>query len=281
MESQEANPYTPASAGLATTAAAVRADRHPIAGFFLDLAIAIVALLLLSVLCGVCWAVVGIAQLALRGGTLTDPAALMQALGQPGAMAMIWMTLVSTGGAALLLYFWRRRATAGEHAISRQAATRLRTWGWVSATGIATFLFSSAMSAFAQAFDIRPQPTNLAIIEAAFAVSPVFMSLFGVLLAPAYEELLFRRVLFGRLWAAGRPWLGLILSSVAFALMHEIPGTTGNSWQATGVLWLTYTVMGAAFAFVYWRTRTLWAAIAAHALNNAIALALLKLYGGG
>ena len=100
------------------------------------------------------------------------------------------------------------------------------------------------------------------MIEAAFAASPVFLLLFGVFIAPAYEELLFRRVLFGRLWACGRPWLGVVLSSAAFALMHEIPGTTGNSWQATGVLWLTYGVMGAAFAGVYWRTRTLWAPIA-------------------
>jgi membrane protease YdiL (CAAX protease family) len=73
----------------------------------------------------------------------------------------------------------------------------------------------------------------------------------------------------------------VVLSSAAFALMHEIPGTTGNSWQATGVLWLTYGFMGAAFALVYWRTRTLWASIAAHALNNAVALALVRLYGGG
>jgi membrane protease YdiL (CAAX protease family) len=43
------------------------------------------------------------------------------------------------------------------------------------------------------------------------------------------------------------------------------------------MLWLTYGFLGAAFAFVYWRTRTLWAAIGAHALNNAIALVLLNL----
>ena len=91
---------------------------------------------------------------------------------------------------------------------------------------------------------MKPEPTNLAIIEAALLSNPVFLTLFGVLIAPAYEELLFRRVLFGRLWAAGRPWLGVVLSSRVFALMHEIPGTTGNGWQATGVLWLTYAIHG-------------------------------------
>jgi membrane protease YdiL (CAAX protease family) len=254
---------------------------RPLAGFFLDLAIAIGAMLSLSVACGVVWAVVEGVQLALQGRAAPDPAEFMRSIGQPGAIAMIWMTLISTGGAALVVYFWRRRATRAERTASLQGSRKVSTWGWVLATAAATFLFSTAMTTLSQSLGVNPEPTNLAIIEAAFLSSPLFLAVFGVLIAPAYEELLFRRVLFGRLWAAGRPWLGVALSSAAFALMHEIPGTTGNSWQATAVLWLTYGFMGAAFALVYWRTRTLWAPIAAHALNNAVALALVRLYGGG
>ncbi|MEO6104355.1 MAG: CPBP family intramembrane glutamic endopeptidase [Pseudoxanthomonas sp.] len=253
---------------------------RPLAGFFLDLAIAILAMLVLSMACGMVWAMWQGVQHALQGGVAPDPAALMRTIGQPGALALIWMTLLSTGGASLVVYFWRRRATPAERATSVQALRKVSTWGWVLATAAATFLVSTGITSLAQSVGLKPQPTNLAIIEAAFLSNPVFLALFGVLIAPAYEELLFRRVLFGRLWAAGRPWLGVALSSAAFALMHEIPGTTGNSLQATGVLWLTYGFMGAAFALVYWRTRTLWASIAAHALNNAVALALVKLYGG-
>lgn len=260
-------------------AALARPDR-PLAGFFLDLAIAIGAMLSLSVACGMVWAMLKGARLALRGSA-PDPAAILRAIGQPDALAMIWMTLVSTGGAALMLYFWRRRATRAERMVSFQASLKISTWGWVLVTAAATFLFSTAITSLSQSLGVKLEPTNLAIIEEAFLGNPVFLSLFGVLIAPAYEELLFRRALFGRLWAGGRPWLGVALSSAAFALMHEIPGTTGNSWQAAGVLWLTYGFMGAAFALVYWRTRTLWAAIAAHALNNAVALALLGLHGGG
>jgi len=238
-------------------------------------------MLFLSVACGMVWAMFKGAQSAMDGGGVSDPAAILRMIGQPGALAMIWMTLVSTGGAALLVYFWRRRATRDERTASFQASRKISTWGWVLATAATTFLFSTAITSLSQWLGVKPEPTNLAIIEAAFLTSPVFLALFGVLVAPAYEELLFRRVLFGRLWAAGRPWLGVALSSAAFALMHEIPGTTGNSWQATGVLWLTYGFMGAAFALVYWRTRTLWAPIAAHALNNAVALVLVRLHGGG
>ena len=118
-------------------------------------------------------------------------------------------------------------------------------------------------------------PTNEAMVEEAAARWPVFLTLFVVILAPAYEELLFRRVLFGRFLRAGRPWLGLVLSSLAFALAHEVPFLShGNTLPAMLLLWVVYGGLGAVFAWVYWRTGTLWAAVLAHALNNGIALAL-------
>ena len=278
-ESPAATPTAAAATGPGPRPPVLPGLRRPVAGFLLDSLIGVLVLLVVSLAFGLGWVLYRIAQLATGNGMPADPQRLLQALGQPGALSMIWMTLLSTGSAALVLYYWRRRASPAERAISHSALQQPSTWGWILATAMVTFVFSSVMSAAGQAMGIAPAPTNLPLIQAAFAASPVFMWLFGILIAPAYEELLFRRVLFGRLWAAGRPWLGLWLSSAAFALMHEIPGSSGNSLAATGLLWLTYGFMGAAFALVYWRTRTLWAAVAAHALNNAIALVLLKLYG--
>ena len=86
----------------------------------------------------------------------------MRMLGEPGAVAMIWMTLVSTGGAALLVYFWRRRAT-------RDGARRLairppadRHLGLGARDRAATFLSVRAWRVVGQHFDMKPQPTNLA-----------------------------------------------------------------------------------------------------------------------
>lgn len=253
---------------------------RPVAGFFLDCLLAIALLLLLSLVFGAIWLIASVLHTTLQGAAGLEIEALIRGIGQPGPVAMIWMTLLSTGGAALLLYSWRRRASPLERAISFQAIRRTGTWVWVVVAGLLTFVFSATLSAAAQYFfQIAPEPSNAALIEEILRTHPVFLVLFAVLLAPAYEELLFRRVLFGRLWAAGRPWLGLLLSSAVFALAHEIPGVTNNSWPATLLLWLVYGFMGAVFAAVYWRTRTLWAAYAAHALNNALALAVMKLYG--
>ncbi|MEE7545975.1 CPBP family intramembrane metalloprotease [Xanthomonas sp. Kuri4-1] len=271
-------PYTP----LPPAPAGPPPATAPVLGFFLDLLIGVLVLLVLSVAAGLVWGLYRgfvLAQQAHRQGMRPDPHLITAALGQPGAMAQMLMALVSTGGAALVLYLWRRRAGPVERRQSYAAVRHARTWGWTAAVAVAVFLFSNLTSAFAQALGIQPAPTNLPLMEQALAQWPLFLVVFAVVLAPAYEELLFRRVLFGRLLAAGRPWLGIVLSSAAFALMHEVPGISGNGPLAIAQLWLVYGAMGAAFAWLYWRTGTLWASIAAHALNNAIALAALYFFG--
>jgi len=219
-------------------------------------------------------------QLAQQQGGAPDAQALQAQLGTPPILFLIVMTLVSTGGTALVLYFWRRRATAAERRESADRLGKPGTWGWALAAGLVTFLFSSLMSAGGRALGLDLEPSNLDMIRDGFARFPVFLALFAVVLAPLYEELLFRRVLFGRLWQAGWPVLGLVLSSLVFALVHELPGLNGKPMSSTVFLILVYAGMGGIFAWVYRRTGTLWAPIAAHILNNAIALAVLQVYGG-
>lgn len=253
----------------------------PLLHFFADWALAMAAMFVLMAACGLGWALLQGIRIGLRGGLAgTDAQALVQAVGTPGTVAMIAMVLISTGGAALLLYFWRRRATAAERVRSRQAALRTSTWAWAATVGTGVFLLSTLAARAGEAMGVTPNPSNLALIKDVFATHPLFLGLFAVALAPAYEELLFRRVLFGRLWAAGWPWLGAVLSGLAFALAHELPGANGNGPSATLLLWTIYGSMGVAFAWLYRRTGTLWAPVGAHMLNNALALGVLGLMGG-
>jgi len=255
----------------------------PLAGFFIDLGIGAVALFGLSMVSGLLWGVyraVAVSSANVKAnGSAMDAAAMTEALGKPGALAQILMALFATGGAALLLYFWRRPANVAERQASLQALRRPSTWGWTLLVATLIVIGSNGIAFLAKQFGIEPVPTNLALMQSAIERFPLFLVLFAVVLAPAYEELLFRRVLFGRLWSAGRPWLGLVLSSFAFALIHEVPGTSANGPAEIAQLWLVYGGMGAAFCWLYKRTGTLWAAIAAHALNNAVALAALVFFG--
>lgn len=255
----------------------------PVAGFFIDLGIGAATLFILSLVSGLAWGLyrgiqVGYAS-AKNHGAGIDPASVTEALGTPGALAQVLMALVSTGGAALLLYFWRRPANAAERQASTQALRRPSTWGWTLLVATLIVIGSNGIAFLAKQLGVEPVPTNLALMQHAIERFPLFLVLFAVVLAPAYEELLFRRVLFGRLWQAGRPWLGMLLSSLAFALIHEIPGTSANGPAEIAQLWLVYGGMGAAFCWLYRRTGTLWAAIIAHGLNNAVALAALVFFG--
>jgi membrane protease YdiL (CAAX protease family) len=252
--------------------------RSVLTAFAVDVALAI-TLSFSMLMAGVFgWAAWRGVQLA-RSGTL-DAQAIQANLGTPPVLFLIVATLVSTGGTAILLYAWRRRASLVERQESLSRLRHARTWWWALAAGLATFVFSTLMSAGGRALGLDLKPSNLDLIEAGFAQYPIFLPLFAVVLAPLYEELLFRRVLFGRLWQAGWPVLGLVLSSVVFAFVHELPGLNGKPPTSTLFLILVYAGMGAIFAWVYQHTRTLWAPITAHILNNAIALAVLQGYGG-
>lgn len=94
-----------------------------------------------------------------------------------------------------------------------------------------------------------------------------------VLVAPAAEELLFRHVLLRRFVVAGRTALGLGVTALVFAALHEpVPGEGGvGAWGAAVAL---YAAMSVGFGLVYARTGRLGAAIAAHAACNLSALLL-------
>src|SRR5690606_26989616 len=77
----------------------------------------------------------------------------------------------------------------------------------------------------------------------------------------------------------GKAGLGLAITSLGFALMHEPwPGDGGVlAWLSTTSV---YVAMGLGFGLVYVRTGRYWAAVLAHAVCNLMAMLLLQLGGG-
>ena len=247
-----------------------------VGAFLLDVVLAVGIALAMGLALGIAWGLWRMVDVVRAG---VDTAAIdVAAIGEPGVLAQLVMTVLSTSAAAVALYLLRRRATAAERVRSAAAARDPVTWVWTASAGVAVFLGSSLIAYLTSLAGIDPEPTNLAMIDVAVQQWPLFLVLFAVVLAPAYEELLFRRVLFGRFLDGGRPWLGLLLSSLAFALVHELPGTGANPPLAMLQLWLVYGGMGAVFGWLYWRTGTLWAPIVAHGLNNGIALMVHTLF---
>ena len=253
--------------------AAGQARQHsPLAEFAIDVAIAVGLIFGISLVASLVWGTARGLELAASG---IDAARIMEHIGEPGLLFQMGMTALSIGTAALVLVWWRRRPTAGERAYSRAASRRRSTWILAVGTGIATTLLATAVSVLADTAGVDLAPSNEPLIRALLTQSPWLMIPFAVGLAPVYEEVLFRRVFYGRLLAAGRPMLALMLSAGLFAFVHEVPGLGGNPWPVTLLLWLVYAALGAAFALLYRHCGTLWAPIAAHATHNLLACLLL------
>jgi membrane protease YdiL (CAAX protease family) len=90
----------------------------------------------------------------------------------------------------------------------------------------------------------------------------------GALVAPVAEEVFFRGAHFGAFAGAGRSILGAAVTSIVFATCH-----------LDLVNFVAYVVVGVVLAWLYLWTRSIAAPIAAHLVNNAVALAIL-FHGG-
>jgi membrane protease YdiL (CAAX protease family) len=89
-----------------------------------------------------------------------------------------------------------------------------------------------------------------------------------IVAAPLSEEMFFRGFMFRGLRRSVPFVVAAVISSVVWGLFHY---TGAGSW---GVV-LQLSIFGLALAWLYERTGSIWPTIAVHALNNAIAFALL------
>lgn len=87
---------------------------------------------------------------------------------------------------------------------------------------------------------------------------PATMIITAVIMAPIFEEIVFRGIMQKGMMNNGmRPWLAILLSSLAFGLVH------GNPWQFVGAV-----LLGVVLGLVYYKTQSLLLPILLHGFNN-------------
>jgi membrane protease YdiL (CAAX protease family) len=86
----------------------------------------------------------------------------------------------------------------------------------------------------------------------------------ATLLAPACEEIAFRGYLQTTIGLRRGPAAAVAGAALLFALLHMNP-----------VLFPALVVLGAVFGWLAWRARSIWPAVAAHAVNNGITSSLV------
>ncbi len=104
----------------------------------------------------------------------------------------------------------------------------------------------------------------LTIFQSAGAADRLLIVLSAAVLAPLYEELIFRGHIQPALrQTTGNPWFSVMLTAALFALVHGI-------WWMMPPLF----VLALGLGFLYERTRNIWAPVTLHALFNTLALTI-------
>jgi membrane protease YdiL (CAAX protease family) len=87
---------------------------------------------------------------------------------------------------------------------------------------------------------------------------PVIMLITAVVMAPIFEEIIFRGIMQKGLINKGiEPWKAILFSSVVFGLVHA------NPWQFVGAV-----LLGCVLGLVYYKTKSLLLPMLLHAFNN-------------
>ncbi len=114
---------------------------------------------------------------------------------------------------------------------------------------------------------------NEALVRKQIQLAPLYMLFTCSIVAPIFEEMVFRRAFRGLI---RNNWLFIILSGASFGLLHII----GSYNSPVDLLYvIPYGSMGCCFAYMLVKTKNITLPIIVHMLHNTI-LVLIQIIGG-
>ncbi|HVJ48080.1 type II CAAX endopeptidase family protein [Desulfitobacterium sp.] len=144
-------------------------------------------------------------------------------------------------------------------------------WGSVLKIYALTWILNIFYGAFLVQKGITPPNTDVytKLLGHATPLTFILNLLLAGILAPIFEETLFRGVIFRGLQSYLGKWTSAILSAIVFSALH---------FQAYG--FFPRFVLGLALAYLYDKHKSLYPSMAMHSLNNVVALMLVAISGG-
>jgi len=139
------------------------------------------------------------------------------------------------------------------------------------------FLLSIAcnfLSAFIKySLGLPLQGQNDASIQVALLENPYLFLLVGCFIGPVVEELFFRRFFLGTFLAKFSNWIGIVLTTFLFAILHM------HSWALSEwVTAISYLGGGLLYTLLYLKKdKNIWYPITLHCCNNIIAFIITLL----
>ncbi len=171
--------------------------------------------------------------------------------------------LLSTGSTSLIA------AALSPIPLRRRLAFSVPAIGWPSilALAIATTALGHFLGVLVHLLGFQVNGSMTSVMQTLTNLSTteqlVMLTMIG-LLVPITEELLFRGYIQTRLVARHGPFRGILITSVLFGVMHM------NLYQSPATFFL-----GLMIGFAAWYGRSIVPAIAAHMVNNTIAIGLM------
>ena len=107
------------------------------------------------------------------------------------------------------------------------------------------------------------QAENEQLVQGMITDFPLVMLLNAGVIAPIIEELVFRKTF--RDTIKGK-WAFILISSLLFGFMHVLVATS----LIEMIFIIPYTLLGMAFAYMYYDTDSIYTSILAHILHNTI-----------
>lgn len=115
--------------------------------------------------------------------------------------------------------------------------------------------------------------TNEALVRQSIKIAPLYMLFTCSIVAPIFEELVFRRSLYGLIKFK---WLFILISGFGFGLLHVL-GSYNNPLDFLYII--PYGSMGCAFAYLLTKTNNIVLPIVIHMLHNTV-LVISQILGG-
>lgn len=141
---------------------------------------------------------------------------------------------------------------------------------------VAMFLIVTPLTSVLQSLlHFKTPEAAVAIFAHATGWQKAVFALFGVLLAPAFEEALFRLTLFNALRHWWGLWPGAIISSLLFGVAHAQPPFTPVMFASIAI---PLAAGGLVLCLVYAKTNNAWASYITHGAFNGFTLILLVLF---
>ena len=124
-----------------------------------------------------------------------------------------------------------------------------------------------------QTLGLPLQGQNDANIQGALLKNPFLILLIGCLIGPIVEEFFFRRFFLGSFLAKFSNWIGIVLTTFLFAILHM------HSWALSEwVTAISYLGGGLLYTLLYLKKdKNIWYPIALHCCNNIIAFIITLL----